>query len=688
MDHDDKRFEAMLLDYEMARDDERNYTTVQATLFSLALASISLIALFLVKDEGLCSPTTDSGCWETPDSILAAMPMIPLALISYLQVNATTSTLRSYYLRALEREVREYFRTDDRLMRTKPRPAAFGAYELAVTSLSVSGGSGPLRWLTAMMIGAVPVVLGGITVGIGLLVSRPWQIGMALFYGTFVIIEIWAAWRASVRGRSLYAEAVVSQHKRLVLSLEEVRGAGRSQRSLLSYLILPRPEDLVKACFFPLGTLIAASTALDQVDLEKLDAAGITTWVLVWLCLELLIYQARYQWNDIRGLADDTNHPEDRARGRLPHGHGVSDGAAVASSLAVMATRLVLVALVASAAPMPADAPLLTLTCVVFGVGAIYEFLREARPSGRAPRATLSWGIFACVGVGYAVRGLAGVWCTNYLVADVRDNVQWGGVGSFGSDYSTWLSLGAFLWLYGCVFVVLTWVLDASSYCYEIVHPGMTHDPQCSRSLSSKPHLVYLLNSLKISARPVDANHPAPQGRFSQTLRTGDRWVTPHGVLTALAAASAGWLGVKLSLSGGDGPVLAVTTATALGGVLLSLIGAGDKSTRYLPTICLLGTASIVLIIGPEPAAPLGMAMLTGPWLLLGFTVQVFRRTSYAQLKYGWRASLLVAITAIQAVGARLVGRKAAKALGLAWRGGHPHARLRAAERLLMPGKP
>jgi hypothetical protein len=38
----------------------------------------------------------------------------------------------------------------------------------------------------------------------------------------------------------------------------------------------------------------------------------------VWAVLELLVYPARYQWNDVHGFVADQQHPGVQDRGRLP----------------------------------------------------------------------------------------------------------------------------------------------------------------------------------------------------------------------------------------------------------------------------------------------------------------------------------------------------------------------------------
>src|SRR5258708_649914 len=81
---------------------------------------------------------------------------------------------------------------------------------------------------------------------------------------------------------------------------------------LAAYLVLPRPDAWAKAQIAPACFLLAASSTGHFGAWKRL--------LVLWLVLECLIYPARYQWNDIRGIEGDLQHAEMRARFRLPVG--------------------------------------------------------------------------------------------------------------------------------------------------------------------------------------------------------------------------------------------------------------------------------------------------------------------------------------------------------------------------------
>src|SRR5947209_17458811 len=140
-------------------------------------------------------------------------------------------------------------------------------------------------------------------------------------------------------------------------------------RRLTSYLVLPRPGDLGKAVIVPVTFALGTAAAGGTTPTRLWHAA------LAWLVLELFVYQARYQWNDVRGFKADQQHPDAASRGRLP---GPADRALphITASLTVAAVRLALAALVAIAVPSLA-LTLLAMTAAVFAAAGVYETLRS-----------------------------------------------------------------------------------------------------------------------------------------------------------------------------------------------------------------------------------------------------------------------------------------------------------------------
>src|SRR4051794_17632499 len=172
-------------------------------------------------------------------------------------------------------------------------------------------------------------------------------------------------------------------------------------------MVLPRPGDVSKWVIVPLCFL----TTVLLVGGGSADSSYRA--LVVWIVLEFLLYQARYQWNDIRGFVADQRHPSSADRGRLPGPiHKVRSRVGV--SAAVIALRLALAFAVAAALPTLQLWPwVIGLLVAVFGVAMVYEFLRskatgysDVVPSPLRPSLIALW-VF--VGAGYAVRGLTGL---------------------------------------------------------------------------------------------------------------------------------------------------------------------------------------------------------------------------------------------------------------------------------------
>ncbi len=219
---------------------------------------------------------------------------------------------------------------------------------------------------------------------------------------------------------------------------------GRS-RSLLGYLLLPRPYDATKWLIVPLG--FALGTFYNgEVSREALLRA-----FLVWVVLELFIYQARYQWNDIRGFVADQQHPGEPDRGRLP-GPLEQARSRIFWSAAVGWARLGTALGVALILPQLDLLTVVLLVVAVFGVAAVYEALRSAATgrTGKVPaplRAELI-ALWIVVGAGYALRGVTGLG----LAVDLTRPPILAAAGVVS------------LWAYGVAFVTSRWVLEATAF--------------------------------------------------------------------------------------------------------------------------------------------------------------------------------------------------------------------------------
>ena len=334
----------------------------------------------------------------------------------------------------------------------------------------------------------------------------------------------------------------------------------RAGRSLPAYLLVPRPGDLVKAVIAPLAFAVGAA-AEGGVDAGQCGRA-----LLVWGALELLVYQARYQWNDARGFAADQAHPDAVARGRLP---GPLDRARphIAASAAVAAVRLLLAGLLALAVPEVAPV-VLAMVLGVFGVAAVYERLRSAA-TGRTAQVPVPLrppllALWVAVGAGYAVRGLTGL----ALAVDLG-----------GRPGLVAVAVVA-MWALGVVFVTCRWALEAMSF--GAFRDGRVHWQ--ARPDQAREHTLGLVRWLPAQA-PTDGT-PAPGSWRALQGRTPLH--APWNLALVVAAGAAALTGQLLA--GGSGP--SAWSSAVLLGVLTAV------AVALLPRLRTLTSLGALLVLG------------------------------------------------------------------------------------------
>ncbi len=319
-------------------------------------------------------------------------------------------------------------------------------------------------------------------------------------------------------------------------------GLGRQTgRGLTAYLLLPRPDAWAKALIAPACFVLAASST-----------GRFWNWahfVVLWLALELLIYPARYQWNDIRGIDADQSHPERGARSRLPVGATAQDRRRSIRLSRLTAASRVLAALLAGAlAGMTGQ--VLVLAAAVFIIAGSYEWLRASR-SGLWKRVTVI-AVWFVVGLGYLVRGGVGL--------------STAGLPWAGPAMAAGLACVA---SFGIMFVLMTWVLEATSYCSADGEGGWHAGPE----LAAKPHLEALLRCLGLPLQ--GGRRPVGPGRYcggDRVLRGGGRLTAPWNLALLAAAASGAVFGTALARPHAAGAVayLVVAGAGLAGAVLLA----------------------------------------------------------------------------------------------------------------------
>jgi 4-hydroxybenzoate polyprenyltransferase len=388
-------------------------------------------------------------------------------------------------------------------------------------------------------------------------------------------------------------------------SVEDSNHRSAGERSLLSYLLVPRPGDLIK------GSMIAVTFVIGGLGVGELSARATIRALVVILVVELLIYAARYQWNDIQGFRADQEHPDRVSRGRLP-GPLSRERAHKRASLAVAAARVLAVLLLIQL--LPGLDLGWTLTCSIlgiFGIAVVYERVRAivTARSDETPGALGSAvvALWLVVGVGYAVRGLIGL----ALAVDLA------------AHPALALAAGVTLWAYGIAFVTSRWALEVTAFAQSASGRVVWR----ARSSQARQHQMALAHWLpdrlppgRTGSTPVAIRDWAPLAGRTALLAPWNAAMTIAGA----GAAATGCLVVADSQSTAAGVVAIIGAATTLFVLNLTrrrLVGIGAG-------IALLLFCSV----SQQMSDPLLVAV---PWLLLMGAYMFFTTRTLNKLSRG-----------------------------------------------------
>lgn len=454
-------------------------------------------------------------------------------------------------------------------------------------------------------------IFGGTTLYIAWNVSTPWSLVMVGVYGLGATVLVRSMWDATALGRKGFERSVAAVQERLERRLDESSLSAESrERSLASYLLLPRPEDLIKSPFLPVAFIIAACAT--SSDWRRALVAAL----VIWAVLELLVYQARYQWNDLRGVGEDALDPKRLERRRLPTGRGLE--AAMRASARAAGARLY-IALVAAWIPIEARGIrvgfiIAWLIVAVFALAIAYEWFRERDSSSRS-RPFVSWFLYLLVGIGYALRGLTGLWLGD---ADAR------------LPGVAYLAFGLYLAAFGSTLVVMTWTHHGYSFCLQDPTSGPTDYLEV---LDRRPHLRYLLesNGTALARSRAPNRRVNPVGARFRALERRGRLFVPWNVLTVVTGTLSGIAGIAIVLPVSAWWIWLTAALLSFGGSAALALADSSRQRTFL------ALTDVALMVGVVSflEAPVGWQRYIGivPFAALAAIVVSFRGTDYASMK-------------------------------------------------------
>jgi hypothetical protein len=597
----DQALDVLLVDYQAGRDDDRTNWSGVTTIFSIAIASIALCGTIIVK---LCDETL-AGCRVEQPWFIVASLMVPAGLLAHLQALGAMATLRSFYLRALEREIALRLGPSSEIGSLNRRMQSPAQMELLQTYYSTSQGLSGYTLLSGIMLISAALGFGTLAILGASVVPVAWRL---VIVGIFVPVTIGILGQfvhASRGGRDSFKTAVGAYQTRRIEPLWPRPKKGPDEPgSLFNYLLLPRPNDLAKALFLPVGYVLAIWLADENTRAEFWKLA------LALVAFELLNYQARYQRNDLVGITQDAAHPEKTLRGRLPLPPGSERRNIRASIVALVLRTYWFVALAWFLEP-PQRVWLLAGGATVWALASVYDTVRS-RTQTMHPRMTALL-IIVLVGIGYAVRVTTGMG----LVTD--------------SIPAPVLAAVAFLtWSYGVQSVVLAWTIEANAH---VRAHGDNSAALADRAVGEKHHLRLCLDSLYQRVELVDRDETQRDGY--RYLSDGEmKSAVPLGKPTSvsspwvIASGLVGLAGIGLPAIL-DGFTWRIPLVAAIGLIEAALLSKLRLRGRLIITG--IATVTISALFLGEGAALMMISPIAA--LILGSAYTSFGRMSYADVQ-------------------------------------------------------
>jgi Protein of unknown function (DUF2510) len=571
-DPHDREFQALLAEYSQLI--YRDGILIQTLFAVVGVTATVLGALFFVLPD---YDPHRHGLAGNP-WIYLAVPLLPILLLGLLIFLTLHINFLAQYSHSVEKKIA-------RITGAELSPGELGvprAYAESPSFMRLASrlfGSG--RGSTAKLYtGSVLVVFFGVgllLVGVPAYVVRrlPAYVNLLnfVFYTPLVAVLLSALVRSLRPNRSLLRDTLIEYEPESSADTKDdtVRNqAPEKDPTLIAYLLSPRGADnIAKVAIGTIGILIGRSALVRESGAQYLSWTLLREIALFGLVFELLFYQARYTWNDVRDVDDDQQHAESLRRRRIPPPVTRERLIAVLVSIpARVVTGLFILFALASSERRPMILGLLAVLLCAF----LYELLRDRERKGdispiRAPR-PLVYGIFSIIGCGYVIRIVVGV-----------------AIGSQGTiPLSVFVIIGFTMWLVELSTVAMTWIFEGSVYLSWEGSLGKPKESVYNPRLRKKAHIGYLLTQAGLlDEGSVEQDEPPRKENAKLELLRLD---IPRRRLTVWSVGGAA------SFVAGSVTALSVANAFSVPSRTRVLVGA------------LIALSASIAFFAPEPRAP------------------------------------------------------------------------------------
>ena len=229
------------------------------------------------------------------------------------------------------------------------------------------------------------------------------SIGLLVFFFSFCLIAFFCTSFnarkifdfAKAKAKEKLKERQETNEKENDNEKEKEKGEYTSILKTICYYIYPKKKDLQKPLLIAVGYISGIFLFNDMRPFKT----ALKEFAVIFIVIDFLLYQARYQWNDIRGL------PEDRDAGkkdRLPKLKGdKNDRKSLIISIIIMIIKMFLAffAIILCDGEMAFPLGICSVLIIVIAFG--YEYAREKEKNRL---------IFFLVSLGYPLRFLVGLW--------------------------------------------------------------------------------------------------------------------------------------------------------------------------------------------------------------------------------------------------------------------------------------